>query len=387
MPILARVALAFFSTFAVTAALVAVTIRLCRKRGWVSLPRQERWHTGTPAFYGGVPLFAGFTALSLVFLPRSNHPLWRLVGVASLMFLLGLVDDICHLPASRKLAAQLLAAALLISMGVVHPLRVNLTGTIVVLLVWLVGITNAFNLIDNMDGLSAGVGLIATGYLMTFSAIGSQCDDAILSALAAGAMAGFLWFNFKPARIFMGDSGSLFIGFLLAATSILDVPRVSDAPTSVLAPALVLAIPIFDTLFVSVTRRLRGQPISQGGTDHSSHRLVRLGLEERRAVLLLYGLSAASGAVALLTRHASLIRGSSLIGLWLFFLLVFGIYLFRDEVTNDAGMVVGLKLLLSRLLSCDTRERAVYSFSANSSSISELTGPRNVDAKAPRSLE
>jgi UDP-GlcNAc:undecaprenyl-phosphate/decaprenyl-phosphate GlcNAc-1-phosphate transferase len=352
-PILAWVTLAFLSAFALTALLVALMIRVCRTRGWVSMPREDRWHKGTPAFYGGVPLFAGFTAVSLAFIPWSDHLLWRLIGVASLMFALGLVDDIRRLVPVRKLAAQLLAAGLLISSGVLYPLRPSLAVNIVVSVIWLVGITNAFNLLDNMDGLSAGVALIAAAYLTTFYAIGGHRDQAVLSALAAGAIAGFLRFNFKPAQIFMGDSGSLFIGFLLGATSLLGVTHVAGVATFVLAPVMVLAIPIFDTLFVSVTRRLRGQPISQGGTDHSSHRLVRLGLQEGRAVLLLYALSAGSGAVALFARRWFTLA-PGLIGLWLFFLLLFGIHLFRDEVTPDRRRHVSVKPGLRRFLSRDT---------------------------------
>jgi UDP-GlcNAc:undecaprenyl-phosphate GlcNAc-1-phosphate transferase len=345
-------ALAFLSAFAVTAALVLLTIQVCRKHGWVSKPRADRWHKSTPAFFGGVPLFAGFAALSIAFIPRSNYLLWRLIGIASLMFVLGLVDDIYHLTPARKFAGQLLAAGLLISVGVVYPLCGSMTVNIVVSLLWLVGITNAFNLLDNMDGLSAGIALISAGYLAVFFAIGGYRDQAVIVALSAGAIAGFLVFNFSPARIFMGDSGSLFIGFVLGATSILDVTHVAGVPVFVLAPVTVLAIPIFDTLFVSVTRRLRGQAISEGGTDHSSHRLVRLGLRERRAVLLLYALSAGSGAVALLTRHSSSAGAPGLIGFW-FFLLLFGVYLFQDELKHDALASNATKPLLRRLLSRD----------------------------------
>ena len=345
-------ALAFLSAFAVTAALVLLTIQVCRKHGWVSKPRADRWHKSTPAFFGGVPLFAGFAALSIAFIPWSNYLLWRLIGIASLMFVLGLVDDIYHLTPARKFAGQLLAAGLLIFVGVVYPLCGSMTVNIVVSVLWLVGITNAFNLLDNMDGLSAGIALISAGYLVVFFAIGGYRDQAVIVALSAGAIAGFLVFNFSPARIFMGDSGSLFIGFVLGATSILDVTHVAGVPVFVLAPVTVLAIPIFDTLFVSVTRRLRGQAISEGGTDHSSHRLVRLGLRERRAVLLLYALSAGSGAVALLTRHSSSAGAPGLIGFW-FFLLLFGVYLFQDELKHDALASNATKPLLRRLLSRD----------------------------------
>jgi UDP-GlcNAc:undecaprenyl-phosphate/decaprenyl-phosphate GlcNAc-1-phosphate transferase len=277
--------------------------------------------------------------------------LWRLIGIASLMFVLGLVDDIFHLAPLRKLICQVSAAALLVLSGVVYPLRGSMAVNVVVTVIWLVGITNAFNLLDNMDGLSAGIALISSIYLSIFYASGGYRDQAILVALAAGAIAGFLLFNFNPARIFMGDCGSLFIGFLLASSSLLEVTHVSGVPTFVLAPVTVLAIPIFDTLFVSVTRRLRGQAISQGGTDHSSHRLVRMGLHEKRAVLLLYVLSAGSGAVALISRHSSWSTAPGLIGFWFFFLLLFGIHLFDDEIAHPSTHALPL---LARLLSRDT---------------------------------
>ena len=347
-------ALAFLAALVVTTPLVLFTIEVCKKRGWVSKPRSDRWHKGTPAFFGGVPLFIGFITLSSILLPWSNHLLWRLLGITSLMFLSGLVDDIRRLSPASKLVVQLAAAFLLVFSGVVYPLRDNLSVNIIVSVLWLVGITNAFNLLDNMDGLSAGVALISAGYLVIFYVNGGHRDQAVVVALAAGAIAGFLVYNFNPARIFMGDCGSLFIGFLLGATSLLDVTHVSGVPAFVLAPATVLAVPIFDTLFVSVTRRLRGQAISQGGTDHSSHRLVRMGLEERRAVLLLYVLSAGSGAVALLTRRSSSSGASGLIGFWFFFLLLFGIHLFHDESVQEAHGPKPLAPLLDRLLSRDT---------------------------------
>jgi len=345
--------LAFLSAFALTAPLVWLTVRVCREHGWVSNPRMDRWHKGTPAGFGGVPLFAGFAALSIAFIPWSNHLLWWLIFLASLMFVLGLVDDIYHLKPAPKLAGQLFAAGLLVSAGVVYPMRGSLTVNIVVSVLWLVGITNAFNLLDNMDGLSAGIALISAGYLAVFYALGGYRDQAVLVALAGGALAGFLVFNFSPARIFMGDSGSLFIGFVIGASSILEVTHVAGVPALVLAPVTVLAIPIFDTLFVSVTRRLRGQAISQGGTDHSSHRLVRMGLEERTAVLLLYALSAGSGALALFTRHSASAATRGLIAFWFFFLLLFGIHLFHEEAGHEAHTSIATKAFLRRLQSRD----------------------------------
>jgi UDP-GlcNAc:undecaprenyl-phosphate/decaprenyl-phosphate GlcNAc-1-phosphate transferase len=343
---------AFVSAFAVATPLVLLTIRICRRHGWVSVPRRDRWHRGTPASFGGVPIFAGFVTVSLVMVPWSNHLLWKLIAIASGIFLLGLVDDIFHLAPWRKFAGQMIAAGLLVSMGVIYPARGSMTVNVIVSLLWLVGITNAFNLLDNMDGLSAGIAVISAGYLATFYVSSGYPDQAMIVAVIGGTIAGFLTLNFSPARIFMGDCGSLFIGFLLGAMSLMEVTDLSGVPAFVLAPVTVLAIPIFDTLFVSVTRRLRGQAISQGGTDHSSHRLVRLGLTERQAVLLLYGLSATSGTVALVGRHWSFAGAPGLAGFWFFCLFLFGVHLFQDEPQHETHAGES-KSFLRRLLSRD----------------------------------
>jgi UDP-GlcNAc:undecaprenyl-phosphate GlcNAc-1-phosphate transferase len=289
----------------------------------------------------------------LAIVPFSDRIVWKLLGASSLVFLLGLADDILHLRPQTKLAGQLLAALLVVGSGVVYPLQQNAIINSVISVVWIVGITNAFNLLDNMDGLTAGVALISAVYLAIFYGGNGSWDYALLAVVAAGAAAGFLLFNFNPARIFMGDCGSLFLGFLLGSASLLEVTHVSGIPPLVLAPVVVLAIPVFDTLFVSVTRRLRGQAISQGGTDHSSHRLVQLGLNERSAVLLLSVLSIASGAVALVARHILYSRAIGLIGFWFLFLLLFGIHLFRSETLDPSQDPHTAKSLLRRLLTRD----------------------------------
>jgi len=186
-----------------------------------------------------------------------------------------------------------------------------------------------------MDGLAAGVALFTASYWAVLHLTGGLRDYAPLLLIVAGANAGFLVFNFSPARIFMGDSGSLFLGFLLACAGLPQFRDVSGAPALVLTPVIVLSIPILDTFFVSVTRRLRGQPVSVGGTDHSSHRLVRMGLNERDAVLLLYLATAASGAVAIGVRHFVYPQALGLMLLWLLFLVLSGIHLFHAEAPYD----------------------------------------------------
>jgi UDP-GlcNAc:undecaprenyl-phosphate/decaprenyl-phosphate GlcNAc-1-phosphate transferase len=342
---------AFLLGCGVTAALVALMIRVCRHNSWLARPREGRWHKSTPCFFGGVPLWLGFIVSSLVVVPLSNHLVWNVIGVSSLMFGLGLADDIWHLRPRTKLLVQIAGAVLVLNCGVVYPLRESWWLNLLVSLFWLVGITNAFNLLDNMDGLSAGVAVVAALYLSMFYSSGGLSAYAVLVAVAAGAAAGFLIFNFNPASIFMGDAGSLFLGFLLGSSSLLGITHLSGVPALVFAPALMLAIPIFDTLFVSITRRLRGQRASEGGTDHSSHRLVRLGLNERNAVLVLYALSIASGALALVLRKLLFPRAIALLGCWFLFLLLFGIHLFQsDDVhgTSEQRVAQWFRNLLTR---------------------------------------
>jgi UDP-GlcNAc:undecaprenyl-phosphate/decaprenyl-phosphate GlcNAc-1-phosphate transferase len=346
-------AVVFLGAFVLSGVLVALTVWICRKRGWVARPRSDRWHSGTPSLFGGVPIWLTCLCLCFVVLPFADKIVWKLLGASSLMFFLGFADDVLHLRPLSKLAGQLLAALLVVGSGIVYPLQQNAIVNSVISVVWIVGITNAFNLLDNMDGLTAGVALISAIYLAVFYGGNGSWDYGLLAVIAAGAAAGFLLFNFNPARIFMGDCGSLFLGFLLGSASLLEGTHVSGVPPLVLAPVVVLAIPVFDTLFVSVTRRLRGQPISQGGTDHSSHRLVQLGLNERSAVLLLSVLSVASGAVAIVARHILYSRAIGLIGFWFLFLLLFGIHLFRSETIDSATHPRTAKTLLRRLLTRD----------------------------------
>lgn len=321
--------------------LVAITLKTCRRFGWVAVPRSDRWHKGTmPAFFGGVPIWVGFILLAVAFLPASARLQWTVVALASGMFFLGFVDDIFHLRPVAKLLTQLLAASAAVYSGLVYPVRANHVVNVVVSILWIVGITNAFNLLDNMDGLSGGIAFISAMYLACFFLAGGGVINAVLAIVLAGVVGGFLFFNFYPAKIFMGDGGSLFIGFLLACVSLLGVTHISGVPALVFAPVTILAVPVFDTFFVSVTRRLRGQPISVGGTDHSSHRLVKLGLHERSAVLLLYGLAIASGSIALILRHVLYPHAIGLLAFWFLFLLLFGIHLFRTDMPIRARTIL-----------------------------------------------
>ncbi|MCI0533991.1 MAG: hypothetical protein L0Z50_02065 [Verrucomicrobiales bacterium] len=311
----------------------AVAIRLCARKGWLTKPRADRWHRRPIARFGGVAIWLSFVLTASFFVPWSSSQLWALIAISSLLFLVGLYDDIWTLSPRRKLLLQCLSVSLVFAVGIVYPFRENMAINLLVSAFWLIGIVNAINLIDNMDGLSAGVSLIAAAYLIFIFWSKGASDKISLLAALAGAILGFLIFNFHPAKIFMGDAGALFVGFLLASLTLLDVTHLSGMSSLLFVPVLLLSVPIVDTLFVSVTRRLRGQPISLGGTDHTSHRLVRFGLDERSAVIFLYVLSFLSGSIALWIRQLSPHQALALVSFWLLFLGLFGISLFRPVPT------------------------------------------------------
>jgi len=194
---------------------------------------------------------------------------------------------------------------------------------------WLIGITNAINLLDNMDGLATGVAAIASCFIAINFVSVNQPTEAVLMAVFAAGLLGFLVYNSNPASIFMGDSGSMFIGFFLASAALVNVSGGrSRSLASVLAvPILVLFIPIFDTTFVTILRKLSGRAASQGGRDHTSHRLVALGMSERRAVLMLYGLAALSGFLATTVRQMKFDVSLALIAGFTLVLTLLGVYL------------------------------------------------------------
>jgi UDP-GlcNAc:undecaprenyl-phosphate/decaprenyl-phosphate GlcNAc-1-phosphate transferase len=274
----------------------------------VSVPTGERWRERPVPTFGGVGIFAGFVAGVLVAvaagaIPWSSELAGILAGV-SLLFVAGLVDDLRHLSPLAKLIAQIGAAVIVIASG----LRVEIVSNGVLAwgigILWLVGITNAFNLLDNMDGLAATLAAIACAYFAIDAMTQHPNDTVLVLALSLGlACAAFLPFNLRPgktAALFMGDSGSQVIGFGLASLALASSWTVAGTTVAtILLPLLVLAVPILDTTLVTTVRLAQRRPVTQGGRDHSSHRLVYYGLSEANAVLLLALVAAAIGATAL----------------------------------------------------------------------------------------
>ena len=277
--------------------LTPVVERWARWGGWIDDPSTARWRDRPVALLGGVAIVAavgagvGVGAASLAY----GAPVW--VG-AALVFGVGLADDLWDLRPEAKLVAQVAAAALLLYAGHAFWRGGPTWASVPLTFLWVIGITNAVNPIDGIDGLAAGIAAVASGVLALLSGLLGLPGLATVAAAVTGASLGFLAYNAEPARIFMGDSGSLLLGYLLAVIA-LGTQGTGGPVVGTLVPVVVLAVPIFDTTFVTVTRILRGQSVTEGGNDHTHHRLVRLGLSEPRAVLVLTGLSAFFGLAAL----------------------------------------------------------------------------------------
>ena len=315
-------------SFALAAALTPVVRRLARRWGFVAKPKTDRWHKRPTAMMGGVAIWLAAITTYLILVPHTSAG-WVVVGAASFLFMMGLIDDWLHIKPYQKLIGQVIGAAIVVNYGLVLPWTRSLPANMVITIFWLIGITNAINLLDNMDGLATGIAAIASGFLtLNFIAAGQTTEALMLGAFAA-ALVGFLIYNSNPASIFMGDSGSMFIGFFLASSSLINLAGGrSRAFVPVLAvPILVLFIPIFDTTFVTILRKLSGRAASQGGRDHTSHRLVALGLSEKRAVLMLYGLAALSGLLAVTLRELKPDVSLALLAIFTLGLTLLGVYL------------------------------------------------------------
>jgi UDP-GlcNAc:undecaprenyl-phosphate GlcNAc-1-phosphate transferase len=330
-----------FSNPLVVGALAAIISVICTfavrsiaaRRGFMATPKSDRWHQRPTAMFGGVAIFVATVTAYFVLVPQTKQSL-VLIASSSFLFLVGLTDDIFGIRPYQKLIGQLIGAGFLVLSGLKLPLTGFEIVDIWITVFWVIGITNAINLLDNMDGLAAGISAIAAFSLgLNFASTGFT-NELLLTSAFIGALVGFLVFNFNPASIFMGDCGSMFIGFLLSGSVLLNqVGGRSRGIVAILAvPVLILFVPIFDTTFVTVLRKLWGRKASQGGRDHTSHRLVALGLSERSAVLMLYGFAAAAGMLALLLGQIGVFKSLALIAFFSIVLVIIGVYLSKVKV-------------------------------------------------------
>lgn len=322
-----------------TAALTPLVTWIARRVGMVSAPSKDRWHSRPTALLGGVGMFAA--VMTVVLLAVDVPPAYRraILPAAALLFVMGLIDDIANLKPIQKLTVQIIAAAIVVQAGLLLPWTSSLVLNALITMFWLVGITNAVNMLDNMDGLAAGVAAIASVFLAVHCFSRGQIAEGATIAVLAASLCGFLLYNSQPASIFMGDCGSMFIGFFLGCAALLATSG-RAAPNSRLSaiavPVLTLLVPIFDTTFVTLMRKMAGRSASQGGRDHTSHRLVALGLSERRAVWVLYALAALSGLLATQVSARPLYQSvTAILGLGVA-LALFGVLLARQQVLVPA---------------------------------------------------
>jgi UDP-GlcNAc:undecaprenyl-phosphate/decaprenyl-phosphate GlcNAc-1-phosphate transferase len=300
--------------------------RLAKRIGAMAEPGGRKVHTEPIAQIGGLALYLGFLVAvgARLFLDRIGHarfPLLppenapQLLGIvigATIVFAVGFADDIWDLPPAAKLAGQLAAAAVLVYYGVQIEFIGNPMGggllylgwlAIPLTLFWIVAFTNTVNFMDGLDGLAAGVCAISAATFFVFAFQTGQSQPGILSALVAGLCVGFLWHNFHPARIFMGDSGALLLGFLLSAIAMQGVMK-SIAAIAFLVPIVIMGVPIFDTAWAIARRWRSGQKISTGDALHIHHRLMHRGFSHRQTVLMIWVWSALLSVGGLSLRFA-----------------------------------------------------------------------------------
>ncbi|NNE98604.1 MAG: undecaprenyl/decaprenyl-phosphate alpha-N-acetylglucosaminyl 1-phosphate transferase, partial [Pyrinomonadaceae bacterium] len=323
-------------SFALSVVLTFLVRKYSRKKAFIAAPKADRWHKKPTALMGGVAIFLTTIIVYFLFVPIETKSL-IVLGGASFLFVLGLVDDLLHIKPYQKLIGQLIGTALVIGSGLVLPWTGSDFVNIWITAFWIIGITNAINLLDNMDGLAAGISAIAAFTLAIVLAAGGQTNELLLISAFIGALIGFLVFNFNPASIFMGDSGSMFIGFFLATSVLLNATggRSRSILTVLAIPVLILFVPIFDTTFVTILRKVSGRKASQGGSDHTSHRLVALGLSERSAVLMLYGFAILAGCLSLLIRELRITQSLALVALFTVVLTLIGVYLAKVKVYKE----------------------------------------------------
>jgi len=306
--------LIFASALILVLGATPVIRRLARRLGMVDRPDARRVHLSPVPLLGGIAIYIGFIVALLLFGEGwvVSQAISILVG-ATIVSFLGIWDDRWGVRPVMKLLGQAIAASIVILSGVQVSFLPNQALNLFITFLWILGITNALNLLDNMDGLSGGVGAVAAAFFLLLAALNGQYLVASLAAALLGVCIGFLVYNFNPASIFMGDAGSMFLGFVLAAVGVkLRFPNHPNVITWMI-PVVVLGLPIFDTTLIVVSRLRRGiNPLTNPGKDHVSHRLVSLGLSQRRAVILLYGVCCALGLVGLLIMHASLLPAYAL---------------------------------------------------------------------------
>jgi UDP-GlcNAc:undecaprenyl-phosphate GlcNAc-1-phosphate transferase len=275
------------------------------KVGALDAPDARKVHTRPIPRMGGLAIYAAFVLAVLASMYVSREIMGLLVG-GTVILIVGIIDDLKPLPARVKLLGQIVAAAVLVMFDIRIEWLTNPFGdmlyveylSIPLTILWVVGLTNTVNLIDGLDGLAAGVSTIASVTILLVALQQNFWTVAVLTAALAGSALGFLQHNFNPAKIFMGDTGSMFLGYMLAAISILGAVK-SAATIALIVPIVALGLPILDTAFAIIRRYMSGRPIFKPDKGHLHHRLLEMGLTQKQAVLLMYVISGCLGLSAI----------------------------------------------------------------------------------------
>lgn len=326
---------AFIVSFAFTFATTPLVRRFAFKIGAIDIPKDNRrMHKKPTPRIGGLAIIFGFTVATLCFAQPSRQLYGTLAG-ATIIAVMGVIDDCKNLPAKLKFVIQIIAALVVVFAGDIKidvftnpnflsdnpywvlPEWLSVTLTVI----WIVFITNAVNFIDGLDGLAAGVSAIMSISLVFISIRVGEYSIAILGIALMGSCFGFLPFNFNPAKIFMGDTGSTFLGFMLATLSIQGVFK-SYAVISFAVPLLILGLPLFDALFAMIRRILRGQSPMTADRGHLHHRLVDMGFSQKQTVFILYAISGVLGITAVLLAESGVLRALLLVICVLILLLI-----------------------------------------------------------------
>jgi UDP-GlcNAc:undecaprenyl-phosphate GlcNAc-1-phosphate transferase len=329
-----------FSLLALVYSLIAtpLVIKLANIRGWVVAPRPDRWHTKPTALMGGIAIY--FSFISIVIASNIYFKFdWIIIAAFTVMFLTGLIDDLHELKPIYKLIAQVFSTFILVYKGYVFGNGLLGLAGVPITFLWVIGITNAINLLDNMDGLSAGISSIVAIIIGAISIIEGDVQTALLSFVLAGSTFGFLRYNFNPAKIFMGDCGSLFLGFALSFLALSVQKNLNDSSVQIILilPLALMVIPILDTSLVTIKRLISGRKIYMGGKDHTSHRLVAMGLTEKKAVLLLYGICLLWGiTTVLLSSYKDTSLYLPVVAILLIATAFFGLFLSNVKVYNES---------------------------------------------------
>ena len=333
-----NIAIAFLIAFIISMMLTPYTIRVAEKIGAVDIPKDKRrMHTREMPKFGGPAVIIGFLVsvfyLLIVMSLENSIDLFteeqygqKLIGLflgILVITIVGIIDDTKTLKPLTKLAGQVIAAIVVILFGIkiehvtipfLYQIGLSDAFSVILTIIWIIGITNAINLIDGLDGLSSGITLIACiSLLIIFCLNGSPLIAIILITALIGALVGFLPFNFAPAKTFIGDTGSNFLGFMLAVISILGIAKTYTLAVIIL-PVIVLGLPIFDVVWAIIRRIIKGKSLKavfKADKGHLHHKLVAKGFSQKQAVLILYGISAAFGMFAVVLFDSGIIKGLS----------------------------------------------------------------------------